>query len=656
MPARFARPSRWAPFFVSLVAVLAIALFGGCGRSDIEETFFADAGRDGGSDAGRDARADGGTCGPATCPNGCCDAKGVCRSGVDLQACGTFGVLCADCPSAGFDFCDVTSHACGRTVLACDGNSCADGCCEGGLCLSGGDANECGAGGRTCQHCAARGQACDSTSRACAGPACGSSTCAGCCVADLCVVGTAPTACGRTGEQCENCKAQGRTCLAVAPGGACAGEPACSSQNCAGCCLGNACVMGADDQACGVAGQQCRNCASWGEVCLPVTGGGSCEVPTCGPQNCEGCCQGNTCVQPPSENQCGAGGSVCERCGSGQTCTDGLCIGTGLCNVQSCPNGCCVGDICAQGTQNTACGTGGAACSNCQASNAVCKSGKCVQTCGPANCDGCCSGDTCVKGTDANTCGAGGGACSNCTSLGEVCQAGVCRSPPPPCTPSSCAAGCCDPVRGCVAGFLNTTCGSGGTACVDCNALGSTCDVGLVPRVCKSQQSTCPAPYPSCSSAVTTPAPAIQHVCSASDLQNAAAACAAGANSTGCQQFMQYEQQQNSGCASCLRPFSVPFDVGTGVFACVAPFVSPSCDHTTGCFADCLSRSCAACASGSVSQCQSSVLSGACAPYLSGVQCITRALYGTAPFCNPGSYQGDFGQWLQGVGGHYCGP
>ena len=58
------------------------------------------------------------------------------------------------------------------------------------------------------------------------------------------------------------------------------------------------------------------------------------------------------------------------------------------------------------------------------------------------------------------------------------------------------------------------------------------------------------------------------------------------------------------------------------------------------------------------SQCQTSVKqpNGQCFQYVQGAQCVGQALFGQCSFCNPAQYFGNFGNWLQGVGQHFCGP
>jgi hypothetical protein len=189
--------------------------------------------------------------------------------------------------------------------------------------------------------------------------------------------------------------------------------------------------------------------------------------------------------------------------------------------------------------------------------------------------------------------------------------------------------------------------------CTDCIALGSTCDTSVSPRVCKNQQNTCPATYASCAASVSTTVPTVQHVCDTSDLQNARAACSGGPDSAACQSFFAFEQATNSACASCLSPFDVPLNQGTGIFRCVAPFVTSTCNHETGCAGDCVTTSCSQCPAGGLLACESSVVTGQCATYFRQSQCALFAIFGAASFCNP---QGGFGSWLGNVGTHYCGP
>ena len=257
-----------------------------------------------------------------------------------------------------------------------------------------------------------------------------------------------------------------------------------------------------------------------------------------------------------------------------------------------------------------------------------------------------------MTGTDTFACGIAGKVCQFCSG-GAACTNGFCQGPTT-CNPQTCA-GCCDAQGVCEGGFLGGACGSGGAACIDCATKGATCATGANPRVCTNFQQTCPAPYGGCSSGLTQTAYPIQHVCSANDLQQAQAACNT-ANSAGCQSFFAFEQANNPSCAKCLTPFDFSFGEGAGVLACTAPFVDAACNHDAACVLDCEDASCAKCPSNSAAaQCRNTVSSGQCSTYVNNLGCEGVALQGPAAFCNPGNYPG-FGGWLQGVGGHYCGP
>jgi hypothetical protein len=160
---------------------------------------------------------------------------------------------------------------------------------------------------------------------------CGPSTCQGCCQPDgTCLTQmSTPGPCGAHGEQCVFCD---QTCLQ----GAC-GNPVsnCGPGTCGGCCAGSTiCADGKHDTACGHGGAQC-------ESCNPTTGGGQC---------------------------------ILQSSGSGGQCQ----FATSMCNSNSCPQGCCVGNVCAQGTQDMACGTGGSVCTDCTANGTTCLVKRCA--------------------------------------------------------------------------------------------------------------------------------------------------------------------------------------------------------------------------------------------------------------------------------------
>ncbi len=537
-------------FFVGLVAPA-------CGRSSLEEALLLEGGALDGSSV------DGGGCRLQTCSTGCCDGAGACRAGTDLRTCGALGQRCIDCAVGGFDVCDVATHACGKKTTTCNSTTCSTGCCRKlsdgtSVCLGGRDASACGVEGAECVNCLLSGSSCDTLTRRCSASTCNAANCKGCCAGTTCFVGTDPKLCGSTGGACEDCAIKGQTCVVSGAGGRCEGTPTCGPANCGGCCQGNSCVTGADNTACGKFGQACTNCSAFGRVCAPL-----------------GSPSERTCIVPPP------------------------------CSAATCPTGCCVGNTCVSPPTNAACGTAGAACTPCGATE-TCVGGKCTPTvtC-PMTCAGCCQGNSCFGG------------------------------------------------------FLNTRCGSGGATCADCTPAGS-CNTGVVPRTCIG--ANCPAPYPACGVGITTPAQAqAQNVCDVgTDIADLRVACAAGPQSVACQNFLAFLKVTKPACLTCLSPFTFPFAEGTGVFACVAPFVTPACNRATGCTTDCVKTSCGLCPAGAEAACRNGVTGGQCNPFVTqAATCTTSALLvGPGAFCNPANpaYAGNYGAWIAGVGTAYCGP
>jgi hypothetical protein len=412
----------------------------------------------------------------------------------------------------------------------------------------------------------------------------------------------------------------------------------------------------------------------------------------CGPSNCSnGCCLGNYCQPLPDLDYanlyCGGNGFPCLDCAGSLGCSnepDGgpACESPPLpgCN---CPGGCCTADLaCQPGTTNSACGSNQNLCDVCPA-NGSCGSAfegdkigyGCLPTVAPPSpgcgtCSGCCTGGgppgttgTCMDGTSNTACGFNGSSCWDCTTEGLFClplsddggNARGCVNTG--CGPGTCD-GCCDSTGTCQDGFVDGACGSGGATCTDCTTQGSTCDETVSPRVCTNEQSSCPAPYPACSSGVTTGAPVVQSsACGSSDLSQASAACAGGATSTACLTFFQAEKANVDGgttCAACLQPFDVSFADGEGIYLCAAPFLDASCNEDTGCYIDCETKSCLGCASGEVAPCETDQQTANCAIYTNGLTCVQAAFTGGGAFCNPSGYA-NFGVWLGAVGAYYCG-
>jgi hypothetical protein len=182
---------------------------------------------------------------------------------------------------------------------------------------------------------------------------------------------------------------------ASGPDGESVGGP-CGPLTCPdGCCLdgGDCFVPSASDTSfanipCGSSGEVCAACPS-GETCL----GGGCErdlQQTCTSANCAGCCffavgsggastPSTQCYDGSHDNFCGNGGGQCQRCTpatNGGHCVaestgGGHCEDVGQCNSTNCA-GCCSGDICAEGSQDVACGGNGVACQNCAGDGGIC--------------------------------------------------------------------------------------------------------------------------------------------------------------------------------------------------------------------------------------------------------------------------------------------
>jgi hypothetical protein len=465
------------------------------------------------------------------CPGGCCDDAGVCRSGQDDANCGAGGGACVDCVSSG-QTCSPTLQQC-IVQGACGACS---GCCVGTECVTGTSTTACGAGGAQCANCAAAGLTCSTGPKgggSCA-QTCGPTNCGGCCGATGCVAGTSTTACGSGGQACAACPAPAEQCVAfggTAGGGVCL-TTACNALNCPGCCDGNGlCQIGVDPTSCGAQGLACRTCAP-DQACV----NGGCVTPTqCGPSTCVGCCLGNTCVGGGAVNACGSGGQACRTCTANATCVANVCQTNGPCDATSCPSGCCQGNQCQSGNDDSACGSGGSTCAACQpgtqcsagtcqagaacgpfncsgccdannncatgttgaacganggsctgcGASAQCVNGSCEPTCGPGTCAGCCLNGVCAAGGQDGACGTGGATCVSCAASGESCKGAACVKLP--CGPATCK-GCCDGTGTCVGGTASTACGAGGVSCASCAASGEQCSAGGV----------CQTPPPPC--------------------------------------------------------------------------------------------------------------------------------------------------------------
>ncbi len=301
-------------------------------------------------------------------------------------------------------------------------------------------------------------------------------SCAGCCVGNVCETGVDDDACGSGGVACFGCS-EGQRCV----GGACI----CDTLSCrGGCCLnGTTCVDGGTDLACGRGGMVCNACRS-GQHCID----GTCE---CDPSSCGGCCSGNNCLDGGSQMACGAGGLACSICAAGQLCTGGSCT----CSATSCPGGCCNGNVCVDGGTQLACGTGGSICSSCQPFQTCtdgvcgCDGGPCAVGCNAQTCPGgCCSGGMCLANTPTS-CGTLGVTCFNCVTAttdscgtNNTCRCGNSPGPCPSglhCVGGQCVCdetvcgGCCQGLQ-CRPGDVKQACGRDGGTCRNCSG-GTSC-------------------------------------------------------------------------------------------------------------------------------------------------------------------------------------
>ena len=281
-------------------------------------------------------------------------------------------------------------------------------------------------------------------------------------------------------------------------------------------CSASKCVCGTGP-ACG-SGQVCQN--------------GKCIAATCGPTNCTGCCDGNSCLASSSMtlSKCGKGGAACKSCSGNNTClsygcssggcsstkkSDGTgCLsGAGVCITGVCCKGCVVGGACRLGTVTSQCGTGGGKCAVCSAGKcavATCSAGKCGTTkakdgtsCSKGQCykgsccKGCVGGGKCQAGTATTKCRIGGGPCKDCTSpydckVGSCTSSGVCKLTAKSngttcsggkCRNGACCKGCWDGSK-CQTGKDLTKCGGAGVSCTKCASTNPCKTVSCATGIC----------------------------------------------------------------------------------------------------------------------------------------------------------------------------
>jgi hypothetical protein len=279
-------------------------------------------------------------------------------------------------------------------------------------------------------------------------------------------------------------------------------------------CLSGKCSCGNSGAPCG-AGQTCI-----GGVCRCVAGSLS---------QCGGCCLGNTCVVPADESlaACGKGGDPCQSCDDGNPCTadqclagacshaalsDGAICGGGTCRGGKCCTGCWDGAACQAAPTASACGVGGALCAQCPApGGGPCKAATCVAgQCGSgdkADGSGCDDGKFCTVSTTCSAGACGGGSPTDCS---DACNTGTCdvtadqcvKTPRQPygalcaggtCRKGGCCQTCYDAYNNCLAGTNNNTCGTGGIKCVNCPSSKPTCVNAVCACTGCVYGTTCPA-------------------------------------------------------------------------------------------------------------------------------------------------------------------
>ncbi|NMO16789.1 hypothetical protein HPC49_09085 [Pyxidicoccus fallax] len=182
--------------------------------------------------------------------------------------------------------------------------------------------------------------------------------------------------------------------------------------------------------------------------------GGRCVTPppTCNASNCNGCCNGTTCVAVSSQSngRCGSGGNSCEACGSSEpVCQAGACVN--LCQGVTCdqpPASTCLDATTVQ--QYVSPGTCAPSTGTCSyspqtvacASESVCQAGACVNLCQGVTCDQppastCLDATTVRQYVSPGTCAPSTGACGyspqtvGCAS-GQTCVNGGCATNSPP--------------------------------------------------------------------------------------------------------------------------------------------------------------------------------------------------------------------------------
>jgi hypothetical protein len=358
----------------------------------------------------------------------------------------------------------------------------------------------------------------DVLSASCGGMNNGAWTCTEACIGDVAIKGKAAP-CGKEREAASGVKCKG-----------------CSQENCTGCCDGKVNCLGFGQQSnskCGTGGAACAPCQSPDEcvngtctcqsncntagakqcvgndvhVCTEVKPGclrlqfdeacingatcvgGKCEG-GCNASNCAGCCLGNgTCIDPATNDNCGANGSTCGYCLYPDACVGGVCTCQADCANKTCGDDGCGGSCgdCDPGFE----------CTNYQC---VCVPDCFLKDCGDDGCDGSCGAClppeeciddicNCIPDCFFLECGSDGcgGSCGECVAP-ETCVGGWCDYGGECQVDADCDDG--DPCT-------NDTCPNG--TCANTPATGGYCNDGelctvwdtCVAGVCKGIEKTC---------------------------------------------------------------------------------------------------------------------------------------------------------------------
>jgi hypothetical protein len=276
------------------------------------------------------------TCGPNSCPNGCCDSTGACAAGSATSACGTGGQSCAACSAT--ETC--TAGQCKSTNPTC-ASTCPDGCCApNGTCITPANTVEaCGSNGATCNVCT-NSQSC--VNGACVnGTSCNSTNCNGCCDSrGSCITNESDSQCGsgvNPGSACVTCSGTTPVCS----GGICAPGDAGTTDS--GTTDAGANDAGSNDAGSSDSGTEDAGKGDSGTT----TDAGSDAGSPCDYTHCSGCCDidTNQCVTAESNAQCGslrAAGSQCIVCVDGTACSGGYCETAGDGGVVAIPLTGCV--------------------------------------------------------------------------------------------------------------------------------------------------------------------------------------------------------------------------------------------------------------------------------------------------------------------------